>query len=125
METSNEILKIRVKPGQIIFAEGDDDLDFYIIEKGQVQIYVTSPQKKKIELMTIGEGESFGEFALLDKQPRSASAMAVTEGMLIKVSQAGYNQLLGELPIWASSMLRSFSKRLRLMNEKVRSNAAK
>lgn len=62
-------------------------------------------------------GESFGEFALLDHKPRSASAQAVSDVTLIKVSEAGYQELLEELPGWASSMLRSFAHRLKKMTQ--------
>ena len=62
------------------------------------------------------EGESFGEFALLDHASRSASAQAITECWLIKVSEKGYEELLAEIPGWASSMLRSFATRMKNMN---------
>ena len=119
-QKSEAIQKIKVQKGEFIFFEGDIDFDFYIVEKGQVEIFVKSKQGKKVPLQLIEEGESFGEFALLDRQARSASAQAVTDCHIIRVSEAGYLQLLGELPIWASSMLMSFSKRLRNMNERLK-----
>ncbi len=102
--------------GEHIFMEGDQDLHFYIVESGQVKIYTKNESGGQVPIITISEGESFGEFALLDKQPRSASAVAITDCLLIKVSQQGYEQLLSELPVWASSMLKSFAGRLKNMN---------
>ena len=79
MQTSSEIVRESYKPGEFIFFEGDIDFHFYIIEEGEVQIFTKSPQGARINITTIKPGESFGEFALLDKAARSASAQALTE----------------------------------------------
>lgn len=120
MEESAEVIKETYKPGDYIFFEGDIDFHFYIIESGSVNIFTKNKLGHRIDIATVDEGESFGEFALLDKGPRSASAQAVTECTLIKISEAGYHQLLDELPVWASSMLKSFSQRLKSMNERLK-----
>jgi CRP-like cAMP-binding protein len=120
MKESAEVVKETYKPGDYIFFEGDIDYHFYIIESGQVQIFTKNKSGGRVNIATINEGESFGEFALLDKQPRSASAQAVNECVLVKVSEAGYQQLLSELPVWASSMLQSFAQRMKSMNEKLK-----
>jgi CRP/FNR family transcriptional regulator, cyclic AMP receptor protein len=115
------IMKVAYKAGDFIFLEGDHEAHFYIIEKGAVQIFTKKPNGERINIMDIGEGESFGEFALLDKgAPRSASAKAISEVVLIRVSEEGYEQLLNEIPVWAASMLRSFTNRLKKMNERVK-----
>lgn len=119
-DPTQAISKLTFKKGDHIFFEGDIDFDFYIVEVGRVEIFVKNKQGKKVSLQTIEEGESFGEFALLDRQARSASAQALTDCIVVKVSQVGYEQLLSELPVWASSMLKSFSQRLRSMNEKMK-----
>lgn len=111
------IIRETYKSGDYIFFEGDIDYHFYIIEKGTVQIFTKGSDGKRIDIATVEEGESFGEFALLERQPRSASAQAATECVLIKVTEAGYEQLLSEIPVWASSMMKSFAARLIRMNE--------
>ncbi len=70
--------------------------------------------------MDVVDGESFGEFALISKMPRSASAQAVTDVVLVKVSEEGFKQLLSELPTWAECMLNSFVDRLQNMTDKIR-----
>jgi CRP-like cAMP-binding protein len=120
MQESAEVVKETYKPGDFIFFEGDIDFHFYIVQSGKVQIFTKNKAGDRVNIATINDGESFGEFALLEKQPRSASAQAVTECVLIKVSEAGYGQLLAELPVWASSMLESFAKRMKSMNEKLK-----
>lgn len=108
------------KPGDFIFFEGDIDFHFYIVQQGEVQIFTKNKNGQRVNIATVTEGESFGEFALLDKQPRSASAQALSECVLVRVSEDGYNQLLSEIPGWASSMLKSFSRRLKQMNLKLK-----
>jgi CRP-like cAMP-binding protein len=120
MKETAEIVKEVYKPGEFIFFEGDIDFHFYIVEAGEVAIFTKSKTGQRIDIATLEEGESFGEFALLDKQPRSASAQAVTECLLVKVSEKGYEQLMADLPVWANSMLKSFSQRLKNMNEKLK-----
>lgn len=117
MPSPSDIQKVAYKAGDFIFLEGDKEAHFYIIEKGSVQIFTKKPTGERINICEISEGESFGEFALLDKAPRSASAKATTDVVLVKVSAEGYEKLLSELPAWSSSMLRSFMARLKNMNE--------
>ena len=120
MDESAEIVREVYKPGDYIFFEGDIDFHLYIIEAGQVKIFTKTIAGKQVEIATVEKGETFGEFALLDGRPRSASAQALTECVLIRVSEKGYEQLLSQLPIWASSMLISFAHRIKNMNEKLR-----
>ncbi len=120
MDESSEIVREVYKPGDYIFFEGDIDFHLYIIEAGQVKIFTKNVAGKKVDIATVEKGETFGEFALLDGRPRSASAQALTECTLIRVSEKGYEQLLAQLPIWASSMMISFSQRIKNMNEKLR-----
>jgi CRP/FNR family cyclic AMP-dependent transcriptional regulator len=122
MEESAEIVKEVYKPGDYIFFEGDIDFHLYIIQQGQVKIFTKSKAGKQIDIATVEEGESFGEFALLDRRPRSASAQAITECVLVKVSEKGYEELLEQLPVWASCMLKSFAQRMKNMNDKLREN---
>lgn len=113
----SDIVKETYSANDYIFFEGDLESHFYIIESGEVQIFTKNNAGKRLDICKIGPGESFGEFALLDQKARSASAQALSEVTLVKVSENGYEQLLGELPIWASSMMKAFITRLRRMNE--------
>lgn len=106
------------KAGQFIFLEGDKSAHFYIIQDGTVEIF-TNSGKEYFKIAVLGPGESFGEFALLNNAPRSASARAISDVQVVKVSERGYQQMLNELPGWASCMMASFVRRLKMMNERV------
>ncbi len=113
----SSITKESFKPGEFIFFEGDIESHFYIIESGDVLIFTKDKAGKKIEIAKLKAGETFGEFALIDKGARTASAQAISETKLMKISSEGYEIMLNDLPLWASSMLTSFSTRLRHMNK--------
>lgn len=117
MPENEHIEKVTYKPGDYIFFEGDIESHFYIIQSGSVQIFTKSKDGRRMDICSISDGESFGEFALLDNKPRSASAQAITDVELVKVSAQGYEQLLADLPIWAVSMLKAFATRLKGMTE--------
>lgn len=112
----SSITKESFKAGDFIFFEGDIEAHFYIIESGTVKIFSKNKQGQKVELAKLNPGETFGEFALIDKGARTASAQADTDCKLMKISEEGYNIMLNDLPLWASSMLESFSARLKSMN---------
>ena len=105
------------KPGDFIFNEGEIGYHFFIVESGRVQIFSKNKLGQRIDIAVVETGESLGEFALLEKKPRSASAQALTVCKIAKISPEGYEQLLQELPVWAISMMKSFAKRIKRSNE--------
>ena len=119
----SSITKESFKAGDFIFFEGDIEAHFYIIESGTVKIFSKNKAGQKVELAKLNPGETFGEFALIDKGARTASAQADTDCKLMKISEEGYNIMLNDLPLWASSMLESFSARLKTMNAQLKNNS--
>jgi glutaminase len=73
-------------PGETIFRSGDPGESFYLIMAGRVDIVVRSSGKKDRRLVTIRAGMSFGEFALVTGELRSAEAIAVVETVCLEVS---------------------------------------
>lgn len=116
----DSIQKESYKPGDFIFFEGDIEGHFYIVETGVVTISTKDVTGKKIHILDVVDGESFGEFALISEIPRSASAQAMTDVVLVRVSAEGFKQILEDLPIWAQCMMKSFVDRLRNMTDKLR-----
>lgn len=114
------ITKENFKAQDFIFFEGDIESHFYIIESGEVLIFTKDKKGQKIEIARLKSGDTFGEFALIDKGARGASAQAVIDTKVMKISAAGYEMMLNDLPLWASSMLRSFTSRLKNMNSSLK-----
>lgn len=112
--------KINYKAGDFIFFETDIEAHFFIVEKGVVNVFTKNSRGEKVLLSELQPGEIFGEQAMIDKSERSATAQAKTDCILVKVSEPDYQELLKQLPVWASSMLKSFSARLKQMNKIVK-----
>jgi CRP-like cAMP-binding protein len=106
--------------GQVLFHEGDDGDDMYIIQSGRVAI------KKKVKdgdttLAVLEKGDFFGEMAILERLPRSASAEVVEEGDLIVISGEMFGDMIKANPEIAVRMLRKQSIRLRETNRQLES----
>jgi CRP-like cAMP-binding protein len=99
------------KSGETIFREGDPADCLYVVREGQVDITLGNRLLKPL-----GEGEIFGEMALIDGAPRSASAVARSDVTLIPVNEKQFAFLVGQLPYFALGVMRIMAERLRTMN---------
>ncbi len=104
------------QPGEYLFKENDQSFFFYFIDQGEVQITKAGLGGKEILLTVLGPGSPVGEFAMIDKKPRSASAVAKTAVVASLVSEIDYRAIMADLPQWAASMLNSLVDRLRDIN---------
>ncbi|MEN3038669.1 MAG: cyclic nucleotide-binding domain-containing protein [Candidatus Kryptonium sp.] len=75
--------KREYKKGEFIFYQGDPGLGMYIIQEGEVLIQYTDPDGNKKDLAILSDGDFFGEIALIDESPRSASAICRTDSHII------------------------------------------
>jgi CRP-like cAMP-binding protein len=81
-------------PEQIIFAEGDKGDAAYFIMEGKVKVVVASQNLKEILLGELGEGQFFGEMALIDEKPRSASVVTLTPCKMAYISKKAFNDFI-------------------------------
>jgi uncharacterized membrane protein len=111
--------------GQIIMNQGDAGTSMFIVAKGDVNIYLPGEASRRISLKDIAQGEYFGELALFDDKPRSASAVATTDAMLLELSRETLSKYLTTRPHAAMTLLRTLATRLRETNEMLSQRAAK
>jgi CRP-like cAMP-binding protein len=123
-EAAGQIEQVTFKPGELLFKENEQSYHFFIIQEGEVEIFKTSEKGEKYVLAVVKEGTAIGEFAMIDRRPRSATACAIGTVQAARVSEQAYEQLLSELPDWAVSVMRALVERLRQTNEIVRQNGA-
>lgn len=116
----SSLTKIPYKANDVIFFEGDIEAHFFLIEKGNITVFTKNQKGEKVILAQLGPGDVLGEQAMIDKSERSASAQATTDAVLLKISEESYQEMLRELPLWASSMLKGLSTRLKHMNKAVK-----
>jgi len=109
--------RVFVRAGETIFAEGDDGDQAYIIESGDVRITRGGLGGSALTLARLVRGDMFGEIALIDRKPRSATATAVADSELVTLSR---DALTDDLTTDQGSMrhlLGLFSERLRSAGE--------
>jgi CRP-like cAMP-binding protein len=102
----------RVKKDEIIFKEGDIGDAFYLIVSGSVRISTIVPGVGEEALAVLKEGEYFGEMALIDDAPRSASAIAHEDVILLLIEKKQFRRLLAQETGMAYKLLWVFTKTL-------------
>ncbi|UOQ98588.1 cyclic nucleotide-binding domain-containing protein [Hymenobacter sp. 5317J-9] len=105
--------------GEEIFAQGDLGTSLFILHDGQVGIFTGAQQ-----LATFGPGDFFGELALLDAEPRSATAATLSEVLAFRIDQEDFYDVMEERGEVLRNILRILCQRIRLQNEKMRGLAA-
>lgn len=100
------------KKGTVLFQEGDEGEEMYIIQSGKVAI------KKRVQhgdttLAVLEKGDFFGEMAILERMPRSAGAEMLEDGDLIVIGSELFGDMIKSNPEIAVRMLRKYSLRLR------------
>ncbi len=104
--------------GEAIFIEGDQCRELYIIRSGEVVIRKKT-ERGDVELVTFKRGEFFGEMALLESQPRIASAFAKGQTKLLVVQPGGFLLKIRRDPTFAFEMLQTLSMRIRVTNDRL------
>ena len=108
--------EISFAPNQQIFKEGDPGDGIYIVKYGLVQISAVLNVGERVVLTRLGSGELFGEMAVLDQNPRSATAMAEQQTEVYFISRDELLQLLECIPKLSACFVREISRRLRDFN---------
>lgn len=103
--------------GQEIFREGTPGDLMYVILEGEVEILKAAQAGSAKVLSTLGKGEFFGEMALIDDSPRSASAVAKVDTKLLGMNESVLDSYILTNPEFASKMIRNLAKRLRGANK--------
>jgi CRP-like cAMP-binding protein len=112
------LLKKNFKKGDVVFREGDDGNEAYIVRSGYVSILKTDADKE-VELATRGPGEIVGEMALIDDSPRSATLAAKTDIELEIITRTSLKEMMQDLPDPIVTIVHQLLERLRDTNELV------
>jgi CRP/FNR family cyclic AMP-dependent transcriptional regulator len=113
--TNKEINSIRhsleaelAKAEKVLVEQGDIGVEFYLIVAGQASV-----KRNNRRAATIGPGDYFGELALLDRRPRSATVTAETDMELLILGQRQFNSILDTVPSLSRKLLATMATRLR------------
>lgn len=102
------------EPGTPIFAEGDPGTEAYVVEYGRVAIFKTV-MGKRVDLGTVIQGGIFGEMALIDDQPRMASAVAEVETACVVIGKERLTEQLEQAPRGVRVIVGALLGNIRLM----------
>ena len=111
------MVELRVPRGEEIFTEGEPGDRMYVILDGKVKLGQTSTDGRESLLAVLGPGEVFGELSLFDPGPRTATATAVTDVVVIGLGHDNLRPWLAGRPEVAESLLQALAQRLRRTNE--------
>lgn len=98
--------------GEYVFREGDLGTEMYILQEGEVEILKRVNDVEE-RLAGLGKGDFFGEMAVLEDLPRTASARAATDCTAIEIDGSTFDQMLRTKPEIAVRIMRKLSRRLR------------
>ena len=125
---AQRVTRQRYHAGEIIFHYGEAGSVLYIVVSGEVNIYLPGEDSRRVSLKDISRGEYFGELALFDNQPRSASALATTDIEVLELTQATLLYYVERHPHVAIALLHTLSNRLRatdmLLSQRASKNVA-
>jgi CRP/FNR family transcriptional regulator, cyclic AMP receptor protein len=110
--TGNDVETRFFKAGTIIFHRGDAAREMFVIKSGQVRIQLGNRTLSELPADSI-----FGEMALIDNEPRSATAVAITDVELVPVSEQQFLFMVGQTPYFALKVMRVLAHRLRVTSK--------
>ena len=100
----------------VIFEEGSSGRELFVVLSGKVDIAKVTGAGKTV-IVTLGKGEFFGEMAVINGSPRSATAIAAApDTRVMRINHARFVYLVGQQPAFALMIMNALSKRLRASN---------
>ncbi|MCU0692091.1 MAG: cyclic nucleotide-binding domain-containing protein, partial [Polyangiaceae bacterium] len=124
-ELASALRERRLLPGDMVFREGDGGSAMYVVSQGEVSIFLSGERGARVELTVFEEGDYFGEMALFDDKPRSASAQAASTTVLLELRRGTVEAYLEKKPGAAMSILKTVAERLRETNAMLSERAAR
>ena len=110
--TGNDIETRRIRAGGVIFREGEKADELFVIKSGYVCIQVGNRTMADLTADNI-----FGEMALIGSEPRSATAVAITDVELVPISEKQFLFLITQTPYFALKVMRILAQRLRVTSK--------
>lgn len=120
----NEILSLKrflqsYRKSDVIFEEGSSGNEMYLIHTGSVALMTMQDGNGPVTLAVLKPGDFFGEMALVDDAPRSASAVAIEDTQLIALDRTRFMFTVRQQPQFALSIMHTLCQRLRELDRRV------
>ncbi len=105
--------EVEFAPDSLVFKEGDQGDAMYLIVDGHVKVHSGERVFSKL-----GTNQCFGEMAILDAEPRSASVTSLSELTLLKIKREDFSEILSEKPEISRGIIKVLTTRLRDANKR-------
>lgn len=116
--------KLRKYPkNSVVLTEGDNQNNFYIVASGSLKVFVDGDDGRQMTLNWLEPGDYFGELALIDGEPRSASVMTLKAAELWVIAQGDFQAFLDSEPGVALALMKALVRRVRQLTGSVRDMA--
>lgn len=114
-----ELPQMRIEPGRVVVQEGDTSHEMFIVLGGEIEVVKRALDGSTVRVALLGPGDWFGEMAILDVQPRSATARALAPSLLLSMTPDHVDRLLYRADVKGYALLvmniaRELSRRLRV-----------
>lgn len=117
-------LTVRTYPkNTIILSEGDEASSLYVVISGSAKVFLSNDDGKEIILNTLNTGDHFGELALLDESPRSASVITSERSKMGIISKTDFKHVLTNHPDIALHLIIHLTKQIRLLSDNIKTLA--
>src|SRR6266851_3641410 len=103
----------------VVFFENEAGDFFFTIVQGRIKVTILGDDGREIILSILGPGDFFGEMALLDNEPRSATAIAVEESELLSLHRTDVQSVLSDNRAITTALIRVLTARLRHANHQI------
>ncbi len=117
--------ELKVPVGHTLFQAGDPGDSLFIVQSGQIELFIKDTAGQKIVLTTAEAGDMFGELAMLDTGPRTATALALEESEVLVLDRGDLILLFGRKPEAALHMLAALSGLTRKADELLRTRVSR
>ena len=107
-----------LKANEILFKQGDEPDNMYIVKTGQIAIFITDGNVNRI-VAVANPGELIGEVSLFDSKTRSAGAKALSDSLLAILPYEALRRQLDTLPDWVKVTMKTLSDKLRDTNRQI------
>src|SRR5260221_8061347 len=103
----------------VVFFENEEGDFFFTIISGRIKVTILGDDGREIILSILGPGDFFGEMALLDNEPRSATAIAVEDTELLSLHRTDFQNTIGDNPAISHALIKILTARLRRANHQI------
>jgi len=117
--------ELNLSAGETLFNAGEPGESLYVVRSGEVELFIKDTAGQRIPLAMVGAGEVFGELALLDRSPRTATAIAMADTTLLELDRDDLLLLFESSPTAALRLLAALGRMTRKADELLRTRVSR